>query len=58
MRKMYVCPGSCKGKVTEEDYKGGKTVCGSETCERSGQPFEEQTKSDGCCGGSDSSCDC
>ncbi len=35
----YVCEGSCHGKVTEEEYKEGKNVCGAKDCDHSGKPL-------------------
>lgn len=35
----YVCEGSCKVKVTEEEHQEGKTTCTSESCENFGQPL-------------------
>ena len=36
---IYVCTGGCGGRVTEEEYRAGKTTCGAATCAKHGQPF-------------------
>lgn len=36
---MYVCTGGCEGRVTEEEYREGKTMCGAATCAKHGQPL-------------------
>lgn len=40
--KSYVCSGSCGAHITEEQYNGGLTVCGTEACTMKGQPFTEK----------------
>ena len=38
----YICTGGCGGSVTEEQYDAGKTVCGTPSCPKYGQPFEKR----------------
>jgi len=39
MKTIYVCTGSCKGRVSEQEFKEGKNVCGAKECERKGKPL-------------------
>ena len=41
-KTIYVCTGGCGGKVTEEEYKSGKTTCGDPNCPKHGQPFDKR----------------
>jgi len=35
----YVCQGTCKAKLTPEEYKAGKTTCGDPKCDHYGKPL-------------------
>ena len=41
---IYVCPGTCKAEVSEEQYKAGLTKCGAEVCTLKGHEFEKRLK--------------
>lgn len=36
----YRCTGSCKGRVTEEQYAEGMQTCQAEGCEKKGEPLK------------------
>lgn len=42
----YICTGGCNGEVTDEEYKEGKTSCGTTSCSKFGQPFEKRVWND------------
>ena len=46
---VYVCTGTCKAEISEEQYKGGLTKCGTDGCTMKGHNFEKRTKC-GICG--------
>lgn len=41
--KTYICTGSCGAHITQEEYEGGLTACGTEGCTMHGQPFTEES---------------
>jgi hypothetical protein len=41
---IYVCPGTCKAEVSEEQYKAGLTKCGAEECTLKGHEFEKKAE--------------
>lgn len=43
-KKVYVCIGTCKAEISEEEYLGGLTQCGTEGCTMYGHTFEERMK--------------
>lgn len=45
---VYVCEGSCKAKISEEEYKKGLMVCGNDSCERKGTPFTKMYECSDC----------
>lgn len=45
---VYICVGTCKAEVSEEQYKGGLTKCGSEGCTLKGHAFEKRIKCGNC----------
>lgn len=45
---VYVCTGSCKAEISEEQYKGGLTKCGAKGCTMEGYDFEKRFKCDTC----------
>lgn len=47
-QKVYVCTGSCGAVVSEEDYKGGITHCGTDGCTCEGASFEERIQCSQC----------
>ena len=38
---VYVCPGECQAKVSQEDFDKGITKCGNETCSLKGVEFKK-----------------
>lgn len=44
----YVCLGSCRALISEEQYKNGLTDCGSDSCKKKGQPFARGSKCKEC----------
>lgn len=48
MSKVYACSGSCHGVASQQQYDGGATTCGAETCEKFGQPLEPKTQCPDC----------
>ncbi len=40
-KKTYMCTGTCKAIITEEEYNNGLTKCGTKECTMYGQPFVE-----------------
>ncbi|MEK7532503.1 MAG: hypothetical protein AAB579_02790 [Patescibacteria group bacterium] len=50
MSTQYVCTGGCGGAVSEEEFSGGKTACGTEGCANHAQPFEKRIVCDACGG--------
>jgi hypothetical protein len=41
---VYVCTGTCKAEITQDQYDGGLTKCGAADCSMHGQPFEKRHK--------------
>lgn len=41
----WVCMGSCQAVISDEQYKGGLTACGAESCDMHGKPFAKGRKS-------------
>lgn len=35
----YICEGTCKAFITEEQFNGGLIACGAEVCALKGKPF-------------------
>ncbi|MBA3723454.1 MAG: hypothetical protein H0W89_00985 [Candidatus Levybacteria bacterium] len=35
----HVCMGTCQAVITDEQYKGGLTACGAESCDMKGHPL-------------------
>jgi len=50
MSVRFVCNGGCGGSVSEEEFGGGKTACGTEGCASHGQSFEKRLVCDHCGG--------
>ncbi|MBU1197013.1 hypothetical protein KJ765_00720 [Candidatus Micrarchaeota archaeon] len=50
MTTKYVCTGSCHGEATEEEYNQGAKTCGTEGCEKHGEPLEKRMVCDECQG--------
>ncbi|MFQ5952212.1 MAG: hypothetical protein ACE5JK_02265 [Candidatus Omnitrophota bacterium] len=44
----YVCPGSCGGMVTQEDYDSGKITCADPNCEKHGHALEKRMFCNAC----------
>lgn len=40
-QKKYMCTGTCKAVITQEQYDNGLTKCGTKSCTMYGQPFVE-----------------
>jgi DNA-directed RNA polymerase subunit RPC12/RpoP len=45
---VYVCVGTCKAEISEEEYKGGLIKCGTEGCTQEGHEFEKRMKCGEC----------
>ena len=43
-KTVYICTGTCKAEISEEEYKGGLTKCGTEGCTKKGHTFEMRKK--------------
>lgn len=41
---VYICTGSCKAEVSQEDYDKGLTKCGADTCNMHNHPFKKVFK--------------
>ena len=37
----YICEGSCKAEITQEQYDKGLTKCGAKDCSLYGKPFKK-----------------
>ena len=48
MKTVYVCPGSCNGVATEEQWNAGAKNCGAKTCELFGKPLQKRNKCEKC----------
>ncbi|MEK6967617.1 MAG: hypothetical protein AABX51_03230 [Nanoarchaeota archaeon] len=48
MAKVYDCPGTCKGVVTEEEYNAGAKTCSTQGCSFIGKPLEPRDQCDDC----------
>lgn len=42
--QTHVCLGNCQAQISEEEYKGGLTACGNDSCENKGKPFAKGSK--------------
>ncbi len=47
-KTVYICVGTCKAEISEEEYKGGLTKCGAEGCTMKGHTFEMRKKCSKC----------
>ena len=47
-KTVYICTGSCSAEVSQEEFEGGLTVCGTDRCTLKGQPFEMRLKCEHC----------
>ncbi len=43
VKKTYVCTGTCGAHITQDEFDGGLTACGTEGCTMKGQPFSEES---------------
>ena len=41
---VYICVGTCKAEISEEQYNSGLTKCGGEGCTLKGHEFEKRVK--------------
>lgn len=41
---VYICTGTCKAEISEEEYKKGLTKCGTKGCSHFGHKFEKRRK--------------
>jgi len=48
MGKVYACPGTCHGIVTEEEFIAGAKTCNTESCDFHGKPLEPRDQCDDC----------
>jgi hypothetical protein len=37
----YICEGTCKAQITQKQYDGGLTKCGTKSCNLYGKPFKK-----------------
>jgi len=40
-KTVYICTGTCKAEISEEQYKDGLTKCGTQGCTHFGHTFEK-----------------
>jgi DNA-directed RNA polymerase subunit RPC12/RpoP len=45
---VYVCTGTCKAEISEEQFKNGLTKCGAEGCTLKGHDFAKRLKCQEC----------
>lgn len=45
---VYVCEGECHAKISEEQFNGGLTVCGTESCNLKGHAFTKMYECEEC----------
>lgn len=45
---VYVCTGTCKAEISEEQYKEGLVKCGADGCTLRGHEFEKRMKCTEC----------
>lgn len=45
---VYICTGTCKAEISEEQYKNGLTKCGTQGCSRCGHTFAKRMKCSVC----------
>jgi hypothetical protein len=45
---VYICVGTCKAEISEEQYKGGLIKCGGEACTLKGHDFAKRLKCKQC----------
>lgn len=46
---LYICEGTCKAEISEEEFNNGLTQCGTEGCTLKGHQFRKMIKC-GTCG--------
>jgi hypothetical protein len=42
-QKTYICTGSCGAHISQDEFDGGLTTCGTEGCTMHGHPFTEES---------------
>ena len=47
-KKIYICTGTCRAEISKDQYDNGLVKCGTKTCDRFGQSFEEKIKCEIC----------
>ena len=48
-KTVYICTGTCKAEISEEEYKKGLTKCGApQGCTHLGHAFEKRLKCNQC----------
>lgn len=47
-KTVYVCTGTCKAEISEEQYAGGLVKCGAKGCTHEGHTFEKRLKCTEC----------
>lgn len=45
---VYICVGTCKAEISEEQFKAGLTKCGGEGCTLKGHDFAKRLKCQEC----------
>ncbi|OGK24219.1 hypothetical protein A3A46_01720 [Candidatus Roizmanbacteria bacterium RIFCSPLOWO2_01_FULL_37_13] len=43
-KSVYICTGTCKAEISEEEYNKGLTKCGTQGCTHFGHTFEKRMK--------------
>lgn len=41
---VYICTGTCKAEISEEEYNKGLVKCGTQGCTHFGHAFEKRMK--------------
>lgn len=44
MDTVYICTGTCKAEISEEEYNKGLIKCGAQGCTHFGHAFEKKMK--------------
>ncbi len=45
---VYICLGTCKAQISEEQFQQGLTACGADECTLKGHTFKKMLKCDQC----------
>ncbi len=47
-KTVYICTGGCGAVISQEQFDGGLTACGTEGCPHKGHTFEKRMKCEKC----------